>query len=163
MKFTKQTVQDSTTSIHTEERVLDISVKPGWKRGTQVTFHDEGNVEPGIEPADICFVLQELPHPFYTRDNNNLIYTATITLAQSLTGVKLILPCLDGVTREISIRDIIHPKYQYCVVGAGMPITKGNGSTFGDLVIRFDIQFPSRMTAEDKTRVKDILLANVTD
>ena len=50
-----------------EDKVLTITVKPGWKSGTKVTFPKEGDQVPGRIPADIAFTikvinLNEYPH-----------------------------------------------------------------------------------------------------
>jgi len=39
----------------------------GMKDGDQITFHGEGDQEPGIEPGDILVILQELPHKVFKR------------------------------------------------------------------------------------------------
>lgn len=39
--------------------------------------------------ADIVFAIEEKPHPHYSRDNDNLIYTANIALEKALTGTTL--------------------------------------------------------------------------
>ncbi|KAM7271416.1 hypothetical protein ACFE04_030630 [Oxalis oulophora] len=53
------------------EETLTIDVKPGWKKGTKVTFPEKGNQLPGIEPADLVFHIDEKPHPVFTRENND--------------------------------------------------------------------------------------------
>jgi len=132
-------------------------VKPGWRDGTKITFHNEGDVHPGREPADMIFVVKQKPHPFFERDREHLIYKAHIKLSQALRGVKLHIPHVDGTTKEISIVDrVIDPHYIHRVVGAGMPKPKEPGS-YGDLLIKFDIQFPKKLTKEQKDLVKKAL------
>lgn len=38
---------------------LTVSVKPGWKRGTKITFPGEGDEGPGVLPADVVLVVAE--------------------------------------------------------------------------------------------------------
>lgn len=38
---------------------LSVSVKPGWKKGTKVTFPGEGDEGPGLQPADVVMVVAE--------------------------------------------------------------------------------------------------------
>jgi len=103
----------------------------------------------------MIFVLQEIPHEHYKRDNNNLIYTATITLPQALTGCKISLPTLDGRTLEANIRDVISPGYEKVLPGEGMPVSKNPG-TFGDMIIRFNTKFPTQLTEDQKNQVKTL-------
>ena len=45
-------------SARSEDKVLSITIKPGWKSGTKVTFPKEGDQNPGRTPADIAFVIK---------------------------------------------------------------------------------------------------------
>ena len=65
--------------------MLEIRVRPGWKKGTTVTFPKEGDEGPGLIPPDISFVIGEKPHPRFQREGNNLVYKAQISLAEALT------------------------------------------------------------------------------
>lgn len=38
---------------------LTVEVKPGWKKGTKITFSGEGDEGPGIVPADVVLVVTE--------------------------------------------------------------------------------------------------------
>jgi DnaJ-class molecular chaperone len=46
-----------------ESKVLTVTIKPGWKKGTKITFPCEGDEGPNQVPADVVFVLVESPHP----------------------------------------------------------------------------------------------------
>ena len=50
------------------------------------------------------------------------------------------------------------PGYEKVIPGEGMPISK-NPNGKGNLVIRFDIEFPRQLTPEKKTLIKDALLS----
>lgn len=39
----------------------------GMKDGQKITFHGEGDQEPGLEPGDIIIVLDQKDHPTLTR------------------------------------------------------------------------------------------------
>jgi len=137
-----------------DAKVIEIDVKPGWRDGTKVTFHNEGDVRPGVEPADMIFVVKEKKHPWFTREKEHLIYNAPITLSQALRGVKLRIPHLDGSEKEVSIVDrVISPDYIHRLVGAGMPKPKEPGS-YGDLLIKFQIAFPKSLSKESKDVIK---------
>ncbi|XP_028113307.1 dnaJ homolog subfamily B member 4-like [Camellia sinensis] len=48
-----RTVLDANGRLVPESEILTIEVKPGWKKGTKITFPDKGN-----EPADLVFVIE---------------------------------------------------------------------------------------------------------
>lgn len=60
--------------LRTEDKVLTITVKPGWKSGTRITFPKEGDVHPNRVPADITFVIKDKPHPKFKRDGSDIRY-----------------------------------------------------------------------------------------
>jgi len=134
-------------SIDHEKKRINIKVKPGWKSGTKITFPKEGDIYPNKPPADLVFVLYELPHAYYVREGDNLIYNAKITLKQALKGVRLHLPFLDGSTKTVQIQKVISPGLEYPVKNYGMP--KKDGS-YGDLIIKFDILFPQKLNDKQK-------------
>jgi len=142
--------QDGT--IQQEKKRINIKVKPGWKSGTRITFPGEGDEYPGKRPADLVFVLHELPHVHYLREGDNLIYNAKITLVQALKGVRLHLPFLDGSTKTVLIQKVISPGLEYPVKRYGMPRKDGG---YGDLIIKFDIIFPQKLSEEQKRRISE--------
>lgn len=96
-----------------------IHVKPGWKKGTKVTFVNEGDEGPNIIPADIIFVIQEkeASDPGYQREGNNLIYTYKLSLADALTDCSLQIPTLDQRVISIACPEVVSPFYEKLVPG----------------------------------------------
>jgi DnaJ-class molecular chaperone len=141
----------------TEEKTFDVQIKPGWKNGTRITFHGDGDsTGPGVAPGDLCFKIVQIPHPHYSRDGHDLVYLARINLSQALTGIKLKVPDLTGKSHEVLIRDVISPSYEHKIIGAGMPKPK-TPDQHGDMIVRFSIQFPSHIKDSDKPVLKQIL------
>jgi len=139
-----------------EEEVLTIDVKAGWKKGTKVTFIEKGDKQPGIIPADIIFVIDEKPHPRYTRNGNDLVITQKITVADALTNKTLEIPTLDRRSLFVRLPNVVTPDYEHKVPNEGMPITKQPGSK-GALKIKFDIKYPSRLTPQQKSDLRSVL------
>jgi len=138
------------------EEILPIEIKPGWKKGTKLTFPKKGHEEPGIIPADIIFVVEEKPHPVYKRDGNDLFVSKEITLLEALTGKTLDLITLDGRTLMIPLADIINPDHEIVVPNEGMPISKEAGKK-GNLRLKLSVRYPSKLTAEQKSELKRVL------
>jgi DnaJ family protein B protein 4 len=138
------------------EEILTIDIKPGWKRGTKITFPEKGNEQPNVIPADLVFVIDEKPHSTFTREGNDLVVTKKIPLVEALTGCTVHLTTLDGRTLTIPVNNVIHPNYEEVVAKEGMPIPK-DPSKRGNLRIKFDIKFPTRISAEQKSGIKKLL------
>ena len=155
MKISRSIADASGRTMPVEE-ILTIEVKPGWKKGTKITFPEKGNEQPNLVAADLVFVIDERPHDTYKRDGNDLIVTQKISLVEALTGCTVTLTTLDGRTINISLNDIIHPGYEKVLPKEGMPIAKEPGRR-GNLRIKFDIEFPSRLNGEQKAGIKRLL------
>lgn len=81
MKISRRVLQADGTPKK-EDKYVSISVKPGWKSGTKVTFQKEGDQTKGKIPADIVFIIRDKPHPLFKREGSDLRYTARLTLKQ---------------------------------------------------------------------------------
>ncbi|XP_061343002.1 uncharacterized protein LOC133289149 isoform X2 [Gastrolobium bilobum] len=138
------------------EEILTIEIKPGWKKGTKITFPEKGNEQRGVIPADLVFVIDEKPHSVFKRDGNDLVVTQKISLVEALTGYTAQLTTLDGRNLTIPINSVVSPTYEEVVKGEGMPIPK-EPSKKGNLRIKFNIKFPSRLTSEQKSGIKRLL------
>ena len=71
-----------------------MQVKPGWKAGTKVTFEKEGDHIAGTTPADIQFILKEMPHERFRRVDNDLHIVMPITVEDAMCGCTLEIPTL---------------------------------------------------------------------
>ncbi|KAK6160062.1 hypothetical protein DH2020_003443 [Rehmannia glutinosa] len=143
----KKAAAMETNKPGTVEEVLAIQIKPGWKKGTKITFPEKGNHEPGAAPGDLIFVVDEKSHPIFKRDGNDLIVHQKISLLDALTGKTLNITTLDGRDIPLTVSDIIKPGHEMVIENEGMPLSKEPGKN-GNLRIKFDVKFPSRLTAE---------------
>ncbi|XP_061341528.1 uncharacterized protein LOC133287868 isoform X2 [Gastrolobium bilobum] len=155
MKISRELADASGKTLSVEE-ILTIEIKPGWKKGTKITFPEKGNEQPNVIAADLVFVIDEKPHSVFTRDGNDLVVTQKVSLAEALTGYTVRLTTLDGRVLTIPISNVIHPNYEEVVPKEGMPIAK-DPSKRGNLRIKFNIKFPTRLTSEQKAGIKKLL------
>ncbi|XP_075480415.1 uncharacterized protein LOC142521107 [Primulina tabacum] len=149
-------VLDDNGKPSTIEEVLTIHIKPGWKKGTKITFPEKGNHEPGRAPGDLIFVIDEKPHPVFKRDGNDLLVNKKISLLDALTGKTINLTTLDGRDLAVPVSDIIKPGKEIVIQNEGMPISKEPGKN-GNLRIKFDVKFPSRLSSEQKSDLRRVL------
>ncbi|KAK1381301.1 hypothetical protein POM88_028045 [Heracleum sosnowskyi] len=104
MKISRS-VLDEHSKLTTVEEILAIHIKPGWKKGTRITFPEKGNQEPGVTPRDLIFIVDEKPHAVFKRDGNDLVIHKRISLLDALTGKTIKLATLDGRDLRIPIKD----------------------------------------------------------
>jgi len=155
MAITKN-ITESNGNRTTERKVVEIPVKAGWKEGTKITFEKEGDVAPGIIPADVVFVVKQKPHALFTREGDNLVMKAKIKLEEALAGANILVKTLDDRKFYVKIRDqIISPTYVHILKGEGMPKKRGGGN--GDLLINFDIAFPKKLRTSQISAISEAL------
>lgn len=157
MKISRKVLNPDNRSLRTEDKVLTIEIKPGWKQGTKITFPREGDQSPTTIPADIVFIIKDKPHAVFRRDGSDLIYTAKIGLKEALCGTTVNVPTLDPTrVRKLQLTDVIKPTTEKRLTGDGLPIAK-QPSSRGDVVVKFDIKFPDSLSNDQKERIASIL------
>lgn len=142
-------------------QVLEINVLPGWKSGTKVRFPRAGNEQPTGESQDLVFVVEEKPHPRFTRDGNDLIVTQKLSLVEALTGEagRKTIEHLDGRRLQVSAPlGVVKPGQRTTLSGEGMPVRReGQVYRKGDLIVNWEIVFPDRLTSSQKEGIKKVL------
>ncbi|KAL8278799.1 hypothetical protein RQP46_008868 [Phenoliferia psychrophenolica] len=154
-----------------EGKTLEVNVKPGWKSGTRVKFAGAGN-ETASTSQDIVFVIEEKPHELFKRDGDDLILTVKVPLVDALSGptppatFSRTVKTLDGRTLHY---DLPYPSVKYGgpplrpgqtikIAGEGMPISKkASPKKKGDLLVKVEIEFPTRMTPAQAEGVRKVL------
>lgn len=157
IKITRQRLSNDQQSMYTDEKILKIDVKKGWKEGTRITYPREGDEKPGHIPADVIITIKDKKHQYFTRDgNNNLICKVTIPLRDALCGGSVPIPTLEGRIVDFSFKDIITPGSRKVLNGQGLPLPK-MPIRKGDLIVEFDIKFPSNLSGSTKQVLSNAL------
>ncbi|XP_002156957.1 dnaJ homolog subfamily B member 4 [Hydra vulgaris] len=157
IKITKKVLCEDGQSYASEQKILSIEIKKGWKEGTKITFPKEGDQIKGHIPADIVFVIKDKPHPYYSRDkNNNLIFKPKISLREALCGGQIPVPLINGDVKTISWNKVIQPGERNIISGCGLPNPKCNDK-FSDLIVEFDIIFPTELSNSSKHTIRNLL------
>ncbi|EPQ52724.1 DnaJ-domain-containing protein [Gloeophyllum trabeum ATCC 11539] len=144
----------------TEDKVLEIQIQPGWKSGTKVRFARAGNEQPNGEAQDLVFVVEEKPHDRFTRDGDDLHTTVKIPLVDALTGSggTKVVEHLDGRKLQVPVpTGIVKPGQVTRIPSEGMPIRKQGGKKKGDMVVKWEVVFPDRLTPAQKEGLRKVL------
>ena len=157
LKITRKVLNADGRSTRSEAKILEVPVKSGWKAGTKVTFEKHGDEGLGVIPADVVFVVEEKPHAVFTREGNNLVHKARITLKDALCGGEYTLKTLDDRRIRIPFGGPVQSGSTQIVPGEGFPISKTGGRQKGDLLLKFEVVFPDRLSEEQKKQLRNIL------
>jgi len=123
-----------------EKETYYIDIPPGIDSNEGMILMNKGHMSPDGSMGDVRVLIQIEPHVL-VRKGLDLCYTHTITLKEALCGFSFELSYLQGKTFKINNvkGNIIHPTYQKILPNMGM---KREGLV-GQLIINFDIQFPT--------------------
>lgn len=152
------------TGLKFETVDRDISIKPGMGAHTLIRFSREGNERKGAITSDVQITIRELPHPVFQRQGNNLVYLHKINLADAIKSTPIHFTTLEGDKIETACSEVISPSSEKIVHGRGMPVENEDPLSQildrqprGNLIIRFDIQFPLNLSEEKRQGIISIL------
>uniref|UniRef100_A0A7N0VBB8 Chaperone DnaJ C-terminal domain-containing protein n=1 Tax=Kalanchoe fedtschenkoi TaxID=63787 RepID=A0A7N0VBB8_KALFE len=134
---------------------ITVDIEKGMKDGEEVVFYEEGEPIIDGEAGDLKFRVHTAPHDRFKREGNDLHTSVTITLVQALVGFEKTLKHLDEHPVDIGSKGITKPKEVRKFKGEGMPLH--HSTKKGDLYITFEVLFPTSLTEDQKTKIKEIL------
>jgi len=137
---------------------IDYYIKPGMSNGDKIIMRGQGNWEEDcLECGDLYIVLNELKSKnSFIREGENLLYTTKINLVDALTGFTFYIKHMDERFLKIVSSDVIIPQQSMKIVGEGM--RKNTDSLdYGDLIIKFVIVFPEKLSSDRKKYLKKII------
>ncbi|GAB0497268.1 hypothetical protein MMPV_008592 [Pyropia vietnamensis] len=138
-------------------KMLDIPVKPGYRAGMKIRVNGYAGGHAGQQPGDLIFVVQEKEHPRFTREGNNLVLRSEIPLVDALAGSVQTVTLISGRQIRLSVPEILSPGKEKVIHDGGMPIFKSTTGAKGNLIIRFDIVFPTFLTQEKRKKLRELL------
>eukprot|EP00043_Microstomoeca_roanoka_P009257 m.88133 g.88133 ORF g.88133 m.88133 type:complete len:404 (+) comp14530_c1_seq1:231-1442(+) len=147
--------------ISQERKILEVHVDKGMREGQKITFHGEGDQEPGIEPGDVVLVLQAKDHPLFQRKGNDLIMKKKIGLTEALCGFDFGITHLDGRVLHVKCPpgEVVAPDSIKIVKGEGFPEHRRIFDK-GDLFILFEVDFsmPEELRSTEHLKKLEALL-----
>ncbi len=143
---------------------IEVSIPPGVSEGNYLTLRGKGNVGPNGGPAgDLIVVIQEKPHPFFTRNGNDVIYELSLSFPQVALGTDVEIPTLelenyDGKKRNKLVKINIPPGTQsgkvFRLRGKGLP--ELHGYRRGDLLIEVKVWTPTKLTPRERELLQEL-------
>ena len=76
-------------------RTIDLKLPKGVEDGARIRLAGQGQEGPGGR-GDAIVTIEIAPHPFFTREGNNIRLTLPVTLKEAVLGAKVKVPTPDG-------------------------------------------------------------------
>lgn len=149
-----QVIADSCPDCRGEGRVdttksIKVKIPPGVEDGTRIRVSGEGEAGARGGPAGDLYIFIHLQrHAVFQREGTTLFARCPISFTTAALGGTIEVPGLDGEVHGFQIPAGMQTGKQLRKRGAGMPVLQGRG--YGDLVARFDVETPIRLSARQK-------------
>ncbi len=147
-------------------RLLEVKPGMGAHPGKEdIRYPGEGHLKFAQVAGDLIVKFSQIPHPKFKRQGNDLIYYHKISLVEALRSQPIRFVTIENETLEIALDEVIDQHSEKIIVGKGMPIFKENQPlgaikrefNKGNLVVRFDIQFPSKLSEQQRIEITKVL------
>jgi molecular chaperone DnaJ len=138
---------------HERRSKIKLRIPAGVDAGSRL--RSSGNGEAGFRggsPGDLYVVLHIQAHEIFQRDGDDLLCEVPISFAQAALGSELEVPTLDGKA-TIKIPAGAQSGATFRIKGKGVKNLQGYGH--GDLHVRIQVEVPTRLTAEQKSKLQE--------
>jgi DnaJ-class molecular chaperone len=147
---------------------VHVSIDKGMHSGQAIVLSGEMDHIQDATPADLIFVLQQRPHPHFTRKGHDLAMELTISLQEAVCGMTRTIRHLDGRLVSISsakdaddMSILIHTGDVQVLKGEGMP-KPGERGAHGDLYVQYKVEMPTQeavntLTNEEREQLGKLL------
>jgi DnaJ-class molecular chaperone len=138
-----------------ETETMYISIPKGVDQNEMIVLREKGNIVNEYLIGDVKIFIQIENNSEFKRDGLNLILEKTISLKEALCGFTFDFLFLNGKRYMINTEGtLISPEYQKNI--SKMGLTRGI-EDIGDLIIIFHVIFPSELSCEKISSLKEIL------
>ncbi|CAO3648733.1 unnamed protein product [Mucor fragilis] len=160
-------------------QTLKVIIPKGIHKSHALRVRDRGYLKPDGTRGRVVFRINVLEHAVFLREGDNLRTTVKISLKDAIMGFesKRLFTHLDG--RKVAVTQepgyTIRPNSQRRLKGEGMPIYGSKSSAFGDMIIRFEVEWQDTvqipqcraaldtiheffMTNQEKKRKEDVIV-----
>lgn len=131
---------------------IHIVVPAGVSDGEMIRMPGRGEATSSGAAGDLYVKLHVKPDTHFTREGNNLLTSLPIKLTDALLGGDYRVRTLDSHTTVVVPAGVVHGDV-IRVKEEGVPYGRGSR---GDLLVRIDIQFPKKLSAEARKLIEKL-------
>jgi DnaJ-class molecular chaperone len=143
--FAESVVGGTRRIVLTNGEQIDVKIPAGLGDGQQIRVKGRGGAGRNGGPSgDVLIQVTVAPHPYLSRDGNDLRMDLPVTLKEAVLGAKVPVPTVSG-TINLSIPPNSNSGAVLRLKGKGVPAHGGQGSKSepaGDLYVRLVVALP---------------------
>jgi molecular chaperone DnaJ len=150
-----QTITSECSGCHgsgTEKTLtsLTIDIPKGVPNGWKTAIGGYGHYPPGAngESGDLYIFVNQLPHEYFERDGDHVVYRAKISFTKAALGGKVEVPTLEGKKISFDIKKSTQPNKLFRLKNQGLPSITSKRN-FGDLLVVSEIEMPQDFTDKE--------------
>lgn len=136
------------------EATIKVNIPAGVSNGNYIPLRGQGNAGiRGGHPGDLIVAIEEIPHKYFVRDEDDIIYDLTISLTDAVLGAEVEVPILTG-SAKLKIEAGIQAGKILRMRDKG--IRHLNHSGRGDQLVHVNIYIPNKLNSKEKELFKEL-------
>ncbi len=136
------------------EATIKVEIPAGVTDNSYMTLRGEGNAGRNGGPAgDLIVIFNELPHEYFVRDGDNIIYNLYVSYPDLVLGTEVEVPTLNG-RAKLKIEPGLQPGKYLKMRGKGIQHLHSHGS--GDQLVRVNVYVPKKLNSQEKELLKEL-------
>jgi molecular chaperone DnaJ len=136
------------------EATLKVNIPPGVSSGNYIPLRGQGNAGiRGGNAGDLIVVIEEIPHKYFSRDEDDILFDLTISITDAVLGTEAEIPTLGG-TAKLKIEAGIQSGKILRMRDKGIRHLNHNGR--GDQLVQVNIYIPNKLTSKEKELFKEL-------
>jgi molecular chaperone DnaJ len=137
------------------ESTIKVNIPAGVANNNYIPLHGEGNVgRRGGPPGDIIVAIEEEPHLYFSRRDDDVILDVYISFPEAVLGADIEVPTLNGRSR-LKIESGTTSGTILRMREKGIPHVNSFGR--GDQLVRINVWVPKGLNAQERAAIKQLL------
>ena len=133
---------------------IAVRVPPGVASGNFIPLRGMGDAGPRGGPAgDLIVLIEEKPHPLFTREGDHLQVDVPVGFATLALGGKVEVPTIEGAAVTVDIPAGTQSGRISRIKGKGLPGLRGGR---GDLLARLLVWVPEKLSAQERRALDEL-------
>jgi molecular chaperone DnaJ len=136
-----------------KKKNISIKIPPGVDDGMRLRVEGEGEAgEKGGPPGDLFVIIRLKKHPFFDRENSNLMCAIDLAFSQASLGANLEIPTLES-SEILKIPAGTQNGAVFRIKGRGIKDIHHHRK--GDLYVKINVQTPTQLSKKEKQLLRD--------